>query len=1305
MLNWALFSIILTACQDKDETSIQNRPPTVGLGTHASIFNEGDAVQVVGYVQDDVDTPESMLVEWAINDVPYTTVMPDESGQVLFESEELESGEYILTLTATDSSDKMGVIDTSFVVNGLPTQPSIGLSPDPVYTTDTVQVDLLEEATDPESDAISYQYTWYLEGAVQSEFNTDTLPSTSTEYGQSWRVEVWASDPYGSGPKTEASFEIANTPPTIADVSIQPGTMIYNDQTLTCSSTVNDPDEHLEATYEWFSNNSLLGEGESLDLSEAVVNPTDSIDCIASVTDTAGDYTELSSTVTIDNRPPTITSLTINTSGDVLTNSVLTCSVVAEDLDGLPLSIEYSWLIDGTNVLTGDTITLTPTLAAPESVVECMASIDDGFGGTAQESVAVTVGNQPPVLTSVDIQYTDLPTSTSLMTCHTVASDADLQSFVETYVWQNDASGMVLPSSTDTVQLTPSLVGPNDTVSCTVTLNDGIDDSNTITATTTIQNTPPTFTDVAQLSTTGLQVGDTWTCAATGVDQDDGSLLPTYTWQDDTGTNIGSGTSLPISALNSTPEESIYCIATLQDNQGLSVSSSTSETVLNTAPIISSVEIDQSEVYTNDTISVFTEYSDADDNNDTSILLEWYVIDGAGQASMVQTGTDDTLDGTLNFSKGQQVQVQATVTDAFTSTTVLSPTVEVLNSPPSVSGLTIGPNVAYADYDDLTCTAVGADDDGDTLTYSVEWTNTAGMTHTDVNLTTPSSTLDASMVTNDDWTCAVTITDGTASTTASTTMTVEPSACDGVTCGPDGTCNNFGSTYTCTCRAGFEGTNCELDIDECATNNGGCTGTRSDCVNTMGGHYCIDANTVTAFPETSDAAADTYYNVAVVTVNAKDAFPSDPADYVSSSTQWYRQDWYDTDMLGDLIFEHPDGVKSFFNDISYGNANFQGVVLDWYEDYATESTADDIFNDRDFYLSQNYDKFDPTQFDFYMIVGLADTGFIQRGWGMGNSVPAEGGGRLQNKGLTYLINSTFFNTAGQTRFGGWVLPSVPWVHEVFHTIGIFGHSNTLWCYPTLVDYQNATTADDVYFASTESLSDVCDIKGYGDPFSLMGERLWATHPSVASKLEMDWIPEDNKTELDATGVFFEEVVELYPHNLPTLSNNVAIQITVPEFEITTTNGTTKTFDRVTLETRIEDGFDTYLSALGTGYRDYSSVMFRYLEASYSWNSQYSTGIYDLIYPIDLLGALVYLDSSTDSNEAVYLIDGNPASDGVIADYSSPKGHLGNAGKFANAMFNVGSTLSSDLLPFTIAVETGPDNGVNGEVSVRITPVQ
>ena len=455
--------------------------------------------------------------------------------------------------------------------------------------------------------------------------------------------------------------------------------------------------------------------------------------------------------------------------------------------------------------------------------------------------------------------------------------------------------------------------------------------------------------------------------------------------------------------------------------------------------------------------------------------------------------------------------------------------------------------------------------------------------------------------------------------------------------------------------------------------------------------------------DSSNLDAVEHYNVAVVLVNGRGPFPTDRADYYENSVPSYRQLYYDADEVGHFLFESPHGVQAYFEEISYGKANVSGVVVDWYDDYDVPLTSMDIFSNHDDYIAAAYPAIDPTQYDIFMVVGIADSGVTQIGWGMGNSVPDEFGGRLYGKGLTYLINSSFMNEVGQTRFDGWVLPSVPWAHELFHTVGIFGHSNTLWCYPSTEVYEQSVTDEALYLNASEQLSGTCESKGYGDPYSLMGERLWATHPSAASKAEMGWFAEDELLHLDATGLLEETVVQLYPHNRPTAEGTVAIQVAVPEFEVLNASGFAYVFDRVTLEVRVPEGFDVYLNALGVGYRPYGTQAAWYLAGTYGWSVEHSVNFYDLDFPIDTAGVLVYLDHTDTSSEAVYLIDGNPASSGVFASEYSPKGHKGNAGKFANAMLPVGGELVSELLPFTMRVATGELGGTVGEVEVHLSP--
>jgi hypothetical protein len=49
-------------------------------------------------------------------------------------------------------------------------------------------------------------------------------------------------------------------------------------------------------------------------------------------------------------------------------------------------------------------------------------------------------------------------------------------------------------------------------------------------------------------------------------------------------------------------------------------------------------------------------------------------------------------------------------------------------------------------------------------------------------------------------------------------------------CQNGGTCNNFDGGYNCTCPEGWEGINCENDIDECLQEPGPCQN-EGECLN------------------------------------------------------------------------------------------------------------------------------------------------------------------------------------------------------------------------------------------------------------------------------------------------------------------------------------------------------------------------------------------------------------------------------------------------------------------------------------------
>ena len=61
--------------------------------------------------------------------------------------------------------------------------------------------------------------------------------------------------------------------------------------------------------------------------------------------------------------------------------------------------------------------------------------------------------------------------------------------------------------------------------------------------------------------------------------------------------------------------------------------------------------------------------------------------------------------------------------------------------------------------------------------------------------------------------------------------------CESSPCQNGGTCTQGNNTYTCSCVGGYDGVNCEVDIDDCA--NVTCTGEHRKCVDGLMSHQCV----------------------------------------------------------------------------------------------------------------------------------------------------------------------------------------------------------------------------------------------------------------------------------------------------------------------------------------------------------------------------------------------------------------------------------------------------------------------------------
>lgn len=132
---------------------------------------------------------------------------------------------------------------------------------DPLSLTEPVAVQIFAE--DPEREAVSYAYQWYVDGAPLKGQTNATLPAELLRRGQRVGVEIVPADATQKGPAYRVPpVVVGNTPPTVQRVTIRPPAARPGDR-LEAQAEAGDPDhDRVDLTYRWFKNNVLVKEGE-----------------------------------------------------------------------------------------------------------------------------------------------------------------------------------------------------------------------------------------------------------------------------------------------------------------------------------------------------------------------------------------------------------------------------------------------------------------------------------------------------------------------------------------------------------------------------------------------------------------------------------------------------------------------------------------------------------------------------------------------------------------------------------------------------------------------------------------------------------------------------------------------------------------------------------------------------------------------------------------------------------------------------------------------------------------------------------
>ena len=170
-----------------------------------------------------------------------------------------------------------------------------------------VQID----AEDPEREAVSFQYLWYVNDVALANQTHPTLAPEHLRRGQMVSVEVIPADGTQKGKvfRTEA-VTVGNTPPSVTSVTLAPLTAQPGER-VEAQAEASDPDhDRTDLSYRWFRNAAMVKEGEAPFLDTTGFAARDQIVVEVTAYDPAVTGNMLrSAPVTLGNRLPKIVSV------------------------------------------------------------------------------------------------------------------------------------------------------------------------------------------------------------------------------------------------------------------------------------------------------------------------------------------------------------------------------------------------------------------------------------------------------------------------------------------------------------------------------------------------------------------------------------------------------------------------------------------------------------------------------------------------------------------------------------------------------------------------------------------------------------------------------------------------------------------------------------------------------------------------------------------------------------------------------------------------------------------------------------
>ena len=716
-------------CED-ELSHFVGEPPNVNIDYPFSgdIFNINEEIPFDGWVADPDQNASELLISWSSSiDGMFWEGTPNTLGHSNPVYSALSGGNHIITLTVTDAQNLSAHDSISININTPPPAPIVSISPYPAFTSDTLTIQITP-SPDVDGQIPTYTYAW-MQNGQPTNLTGPTISSIFTNTNDIWSVEVTPFDGITYGTVAQTQILIENAPPTITSIAITPNSSVYNDMEISCLAVGNDIDDQTGAEFEifytWFNDTTgvLLGEGNTLSLSSDIALPKENVRCEAKIVDSAFHEEVSSTSISISNRFPTVSSVTTSDS-EISTNGLLGCFVEGDDVDGEDLVTDFRWYYfpqgDSNQkqlVSINSQLQLDTSLVHPGDFVNCIGRVTDNAQAQASlESDWVAVINSPPIITSMLLNPPTGVINTGVLTCLIQGYDVDGISVDIDYEWENITSGISL-GTTPSITLNPNLSSSGDIISCTATITDQDGSSVSQSMQIAVRNGTPLIGDVVISNQNGSSImisESSLNCSASASDPDGNILIPEYTWFNaSTATELGVGNTVVLTNDTSSPDDIILCTATVNDGSGGSDAASSAIILDNRLPVIDSIELIGWDVDGNVTtmynsssrFSVEVQASDLDED-DIEFRYLWSVN---GQTI---PGNSDWFSGTVD--KYQIIDVTVVPFDGREEGIGVSSDYAIIqNSKPTIPEIELLPLEPVEKEDDLVCTITKRSEDPD----------------------------------------------------------------------------------------------------------------------------------------------------------------------------------------------------------------------------------------------------------------------------------------------------------------------------------------------------------------------------------------------------------------------------------------------------------------------------------------------------------------------------------------------------------------------------------------------------------------